>query len=67
MPKMQLSEESKERLSKILDISRVTLHYGWMLVKPTKAAPPIPTFADFAQVLLSYTWAGRGVNLDRHS
>ncbi|CUS11191.1 unnamed protein product [Tuber aestivum] len=27
---MQLSEESKERISKVLEISRVALHYGYL-------------------------------------
>ncbi|KAF1812010.1 Tom7-domain-containing protein [Eremomyces bilateralis CBS 781.70] len=27
---MQLSEESKERISKVIDISRVAIHYGYV-------------------------------------
>ncbi|CAN6661420.1 mitochondrial import receptor subunit Tom7p [Trichomonascus vanleenenianus] len=27
---LTLSEESKERISKLLDVGRVTLHYGWI-------------------------------------
>ncbi|KAG0129840.1 putative TOM complex component Tom7 [Tuber indicum] len=27
---MQLSEESKERISRVLEISRVALHYGYL-------------------------------------
>ncbi|RDI86653.1 hypothetical protein Vi05172_g3643 [Venturia inaequalis] len=27
---MQLSEESKERIAKIIDISRVAIHYGYV-------------------------------------
>ncbi|KAF7507073.1 hypothetical protein GJ744_011001 [Endocarpon pusillum] len=30
MPQLQLSEETKERITKILDISRITLHYGYL-------------------------------------
>ncbi|CAR65187.1 hypothetical protein B0I72DRAFT_26036 [Yarrowia lipolytica] len=26
----QLSEESRERISKVLDLGRVALHYGWI-------------------------------------
>ncbi|TVY88614.1 Mitochondrial import receptor subunit [Lachnellula willkommii] len=28
--KMQLSEESKERISKVIDLSRVAIHYGYL-------------------------------------
>lgn len=27
---MQLSEESKERITKVIDLSRVAIHYGYL-------------------------------------
>ncbi|KAF2858176.1 Tom7-domain-containing protein [Piedraia hortae CBS 480.64] len=30
LPNFQLSEETKERLTNVLDISRVAIHYGYL-------------------------------------
>ncbi|QNP95446.1 YALIA101S09e01090g1_1 [Yarrowia lipolytica] len=38
----QLSEESRERISKVLDLGRVALHYGWI---------PFVIYVGWAQTL----------------
>ncbi|KAF2086817.1 Tom7-domain-containing protein [Saccharata proteae CBS 121410] len=43
---MQLSEETKERISKIIDVSRVAVHYGYLpliLYLGWSASTPRPT------------------------
>ncbi|PMD28440.1 hypothetical protein NA56DRAFT_696211 [Hyaloscypha hepaticicola] len=49
---MQLSEESKERIGKIIDISRVAIHYGYLPLilylgmAAILAASPVPLSSD---------------------
>ncbi|PMD49239.1 Tom7-domain-containing protein [Hyaloscypha bicolor E] len=55
---MQLSEESKERIGKIIDISRVAIHYGYLplilyLAGYTRSEPR-PSFIRYIWLMLPW-------------